>query len=106
MGCLFGLTSLESLHPSCWEFPSYCQRRGCCRSGFVVIRAFPSARSDRARWIAALMHREKEKPDTTPKGGTGTLEVRPGCAGLSGCARAFAGGGVYPGLIRSCGRRG
>ncbi|KFZ62149.1 Rho guanine nucleotide exchange factor 16, partial [Podiceps cristatus] len=24
--------------------------------------------SDRARWIAALMHREKEKPDATPKG--------------------------------------
>ncbi|KFQ70041.1 Rho guanine nucleotide exchange factor 16, partial [Phaethon lepturus] len=31
--------------------------------------------SDRARWIAALMHREKEEPDTTPKGGTGVLEV-------------------------------
>ncbi|NXY92548.1 ARHGG factor, partial [Alcedo cyanopectus] len=26
--------------------------------------------SDRARWIAALMHREKAKPDTVPKGGT------------------------------------
>ncbi|NXD25686.1 ARHGG factor, partial [Spelaeornis formosus] len=31
--------------------------------------------SDRARWIAALMHREKEKPDTTPKGDLSQVEV-------------------------------
>uniref|UniRef100_A0A8C0VC35 Rho guanine nucleotide exchange factor 16 n=1 Tax=Cyanistes caeruleus TaxID=156563 RepID=A0A8C0VC35_CYACU len=32
-------------------------------------------RSDRARWIAALMHREKEKPDTTPKGDLSQVEI-------------------------------
>ncbi|XP_009640521.1 rho guanine nucleotide exchange factor 16 [Egretta garzetta] len=32
-------------------------------------------RSDRARWIAALMHREKEKPDTTPKGELSQVEI-------------------------------
>ncbi|XP_063210109.1 rho guanine nucleotide exchange factor 16 [Chroicocephalus ridibundus] len=31
--------------------------------------------SDRARWIAALMHREKEKPDTTPKGELSQVEI-------------------------------
>ncbi|XP_042650701.1 rho guanine nucleotide exchange factor 16 isoform X1 [Tyto alba] len=31
--------------------------------------------SDRARWIAALMHREKEKPDTTPKGDLSQVEI-------------------------------
>ncbi|NWX30232.1 ARHGG factor, partial [Notiomystis cincta] len=31
--------------------------------------------SDRARWIAALMHREKENPDTTPKGDLSQVEV-------------------------------
>ncbi|XP_036251959.1 rho guanine nucleotide exchange factor 16 [Molothrus ater] len=31
--------------------------------------------SDRARWIAALMHREKEQPDTTPKGDLSQVEV-------------------------------
>ncbi|NWU61170.1 ARHGG factor, partial [Pterocles burchelli] len=31
--------------------------------------------SDRARWITALMHREKEKPDTTPKGDLSQVEV-------------------------------
>uniref|UniRef100_U3K4Q0 Rho guanine nucleotide exchange factor 16 n=1 Tax=Ficedula albicollis TaxID=59894 RepID=U3K4Q0_FICAL len=31
--------------------------------------------SDRARWMAALMHREKEKPDTTPKGDLSQVEV-------------------------------
>ncbi|NXS32816.1 ARHGG factor, partial [Pomatostomus ruficeps] len=31
--------------------------------------------SDRARWIAALMHREKEKPDPTPKGELSQVEV-------------------------------
>lgn len=32
---------------------------------------FSLARSDRARWVTALMHREREQPDTTPRGGTG-----------------------------------
>ncbi|KQK75794.1 hypothetical protein AAES_161139 [Amazona aestiva] len=36
---------------------------------------FSSARSDRARWITALMHREKEKPDTTPKGDLSQVEI-------------------------------
>ncbi|XP_071431655.1 rho guanine nucleotide exchange factor 16 [Pithys albifrons albifrons] len=31
--------------------------------------------SDRARWIAALMHREKERPDTTPKGDLSQVEI-------------------------------
>ncbi|XP_074414653.1 rho guanine nucleotide exchange factor 16 [Zonotrichia albicollis] len=31
--------------------------------------------SDRARWIAALMHREKEQPDTTPKGDLSQVEI-------------------------------
>ncbi|NXA02982.1 ARHGG factor, partial [Sapayoa aenigma] len=31
--------------------------------------------SDRARWIAALMHREKEKPDPTPKGDLTQVEI-------------------------------
>ncbi|NWR35211.1 ARHGG factor, partial [Tachuris rubrigastra] len=31
--------------------------------------------SDRARWIAALMHQEKEKPDTTPKGDLSQVEI-------------------------------
>ncbi|NXS96303.1 ARHGG factor, partial [Jacana jacana] len=31
--------------------------------------------SDRARWIAALMHREREKPDTTPKGELSQVEI-------------------------------
>ncbi|XP_075577595.1 rho guanine nucleotide exchange factor 16 [Pelecanus crispus] len=31
--------------------------------------------SDRARWIAALMHREKEKHDTTPKGDLSQVEI-------------------------------
>ncbi|KAM8989877.1 rho guanine nucleotide exchange factor 16 [Ara ararauna] len=31
--------------------------------------------SDRARWIAALMHREKEKPDTIPKGDLSQVEI-------------------------------
>ncbi|NXW85655.1 ARHGG factor, partial [Alopecoenas beccarii] len=31
--------------------------------------------SDRARWITALMHREKEKPDTTPKGDLSQVEI-------------------------------
>ncbi|XP_040441813.1 rho guanine nucleotide exchange factor 16 [Falco naumanni] len=31
--------------------------------------------SDRARWIAALMHREKEKLDTTPKGELSQVEI-------------------------------
>lgn len=31
--------------------------------------------SDRARWIAALMHREKEKLDTTPKGDLSQVEI-------------------------------
>ncbi|XP_010129443.1 PREDICTED: rho guanine nucleotide exchange factor 16 [Buceros rhinoceros silvestris] len=31
--------------------------------------------SDRARWIAALMHRGKEKPDTTPKGDLSQVEI-------------------------------
>ncbi|OWK54391.1 Rho guanine nucleotide exchange factor 16 [Lonchura striata] len=31
--------------------------------------------SDRARWISALMHREKEKPDTTPKGDLSQVEI-------------------------------
>uniref|UniRef100_A0A8C5U7C9 Rho guanine nucleotide exchange factor 16 n=1 Tax=Malurus cyaneus samueli TaxID=2593467 RepID=A0A8C5U7C9_9PASS len=31
--------------------------------------------SDRARWIAALMHREKEKPDPTPKGELSQVEI-------------------------------
>nr|XP_013799613.1 PREDICTED: rho guanine nucleotide exchange factor 16 [Apteryx mantelli mantelli] len=31
--------------------------------------------SDRARWIAALMHREKEKPDTVPKGDLSQVEI-------------------------------
>ncbi|KAM6312835.1 rho guanine nucleotide exchange factor 16 [Podargus strigoides] len=31
--------------------------------------------SDRARWIAALMHREKEKPDPTPKGDLSQVEI-------------------------------
>ncbi|NXB77984.1 ARHGG factor, partial [Donacobius atricapilla] len=31
--------------------------------------------SDRARWIAALMHREKEKPDATPKGDLSQVEI-------------------------------
>ncbi|XP_029873580.1 rho guanine nucleotide exchange factor 16 isoform X2 [Aquila chrysaetos chrysaetos] len=31
--------------------------------------------SDRARWIAALTHREKEKPDTTPKGDLSQVEI-------------------------------
>ncbi|NXU20897.1 ARHGG factor, partial [Pardalotus punctatus] len=31
--------------------------------------------SDRARWIAALMHREKEKPDSTPKGDLSQVEI-------------------------------
>ncbi|XP_062449574.1 rho guanine nucleotide exchange factor 16 isoform X2 [Rhea pennata] len=31
--------------------------------------------SDRARWIAALMHREKEKPDTTPRGNLSQVEI-------------------------------
>ncbi|NWV48631.1 ARHGG factor, partial [Daphoenositta chrysoptera] len=31
--------------------------------------------SDRARWMAALMHREKEKPDTTPKGDLSQVEI-------------------------------
>ncbi|XP_063273259.1 rho guanine nucleotide exchange factor 16 [Prinia subflava] len=31
--------------------------------------------SDRARWIAALMHREKENPDTTPKGDLSQVEI-------------------------------
>ncbi|NWI26229.1 ARHGG factor, partial [Sula dactylatra] len=31
--------------------------------------------SDRARWIAALMHREKAKPDTTPKGELSQVEI-------------------------------
>ncbi|NXX58291.1 ARHGG factor, partial [Scopus umbretta] len=31
--------------------------------------------SDRARWIAALMHREKEKPDTTPRGELSQVEI-------------------------------
>ncbi|XP_051493387.1 rho guanine nucleotide exchange factor 16 [Apus apus] len=31
--------------------------------------------SDRARWIAALMHREKEKPDTTPRGDLSQVEI-------------------------------
>lgn len=39
--------------------------------------AFPAhvglslARSDRARWVTALMHREREQPDSTPRGGRG-----------------------------------
>ncbi|XP_010003585.1 PREDICTED: rho guanine nucleotide exchange factor 16 [Chaetura pelagica] len=31
--------------------------------------------SDRARWITALMHREKEKPDTTPRGDLSQVEI-------------------------------
>ncbi|XP_010192794.1 PREDICTED: rho guanine nucleotide exchange factor 16-like [Mesitornis unicolor] len=31
--------------------------------------------SDRARWIAALMHRDKEKPDPTPKGDLSQVEI-------------------------------
>ncbi|XP_054705606.1 rho guanine nucleotide exchange factor 16 [Grus americana] len=31
--------------------------------------------SDRARWITALMHREREKPDTTPKGDLSQVEI-------------------------------
>ncbi|XP_009559854.2 rho guanine nucleotide exchange factor 16 [Cuculus canorus] len=31
--------------------------------------------SDRARWIAALMHRGKEKPDATPKGDLSQVEL-------------------------------
>ncbi|NWI91596.1 ARHGG factor, partial [Pitta sordida] len=31
--------------------------------------------SDRARWIAALMQREKENPDTTPKGDLSQVEI-------------------------------
>lgn len=29
------------------------------------------ARSERARWVTALMHRERERPDSTPRGGRG-----------------------------------
>lgn len=55
-------------HSSCWECPSCCcWPQGCSPNAFFV---FPPGRSDRARWMAALMHREKENPDTTPKGGT------------------------------------
>ncbi|NWU93964.1 ARHGG factor, partial [Upupa epops] len=31
--------------------------------------------SDRARWITALMHREKEQPDPTPKGELSQVEI-------------------------------
>ncbi|NXH18781.1 ARHGG factor, partial [Bucco capensis] len=31
--------------------------------------------SERARWIAALMHREKEKPDPTPRGDLSQVEI-------------------------------
>ncbi|NWI64414.1 ARHGG factor, partial [Todus mexicanus] len=31
--------------------------------------------SDRARWIAALMHRDKAKPDTVPKGELSQVEI-------------------------------
>ncbi|NXP50204.1 ARHGG factor, partial [Heliornis fulica] len=37
--------------------------------------------SDRARWITALMHREKEQPDTTPKGDLSQVEIT--CAYLA-----------------------
>lgn len=39
---------------------------------------FSLARSDRARWVTALMHREREQPDTTPRGGTG-VQIPPFC---------------------------
>ncbi|XP_035200609.1 rho guanine nucleotide exchange factor 16 isoform X2 [Oxyura jamaicensis] len=31
--------------------------------------------SDRARWMAALMHREREQPDTTPRGDLSQVEI-------------------------------
>ncbi|KAM6241123.1 rho guanine nucleotide exchange factor 16 [Porphyrio hochstetteri] len=37
--------------------------------------------SDRARWVTALMHREREKPDTTPKGELSQVEMT--CAYLA-----------------------
>ncbi|NXX74796.1 ARHGG factor, partial [Urocolius indicus] len=37
--------------------------------------------SERARWITALMHREKETPDTTPKGELRQVEIT--CAYLA-----------------------
>ncbi|XP_054250965.1 rho guanine nucleotide exchange factor 16 [Indicator indicator] len=49
------------------------QRDSEGRQEEVVLAA--ETLSDRARWIAALMHREKAKPDPTPRGDLSQVEI-------------------------------